>query len=154
MRNGIVHHKSDRKSCVIPTADRNTVNEPYHFLVPKRCTNSSHVFAKIILYQNNRVQFSAPFWYRWPNFGPLAHRLNREFPWKAFQRLTFRIGHLFKTIQSWRSIGYLYYMPIIKSMFNYYVKMEENKRQCRIVDPKVMTNCKDALFHINEININ
>ncbi len=23
MRNGIVHHKSDRKSCVIPTADRN-----------------------------------------------------------------------------------------------------------------------------------
>ena len=27
--------------------------------------------------QNNRVQFSAPFWYRWPNFGPLAHRLLR-----------------------------------------------------------------------------
>ncbi len=24
MRNGIVHHKSDRKSCVIPTADRNS----------------------------------------------------------------------------------------------------------------------------------
>ncbi len=24
MRNGIVHHKSDRKSCVLPTADRNT----------------------------------------------------------------------------------------------------------------------------------
>ncbi len=24
MRNGIVHHKSDRKLCVIPTADRNT----------------------------------------------------------------------------------------------------------------------------------
>ncbi len=23
MRNGIVHHKSDRKSCVLPTADRN-----------------------------------------------------------------------------------------------------------------------------------
>ncbi len=23
MRNGIVHHKSDRKSCVIPTSDRN-----------------------------------------------------------------------------------------------------------------------------------
>ncbi len=23
MRNGIVHHKSDRKLCVIPTADRN-----------------------------------------------------------------------------------------------------------------------------------
>ncbi len=23
MRSGIVHHKSDRKSCVIPTADRN-----------------------------------------------------------------------------------------------------------------------------------
>ncbi len=23
MRNGIVHHKYDRKSCVIPTADRN-----------------------------------------------------------------------------------------------------------------------------------
>ncbi len=28
MRSGIVHHKSDRKSCVIPTADRNT----FHFL--------------------------------------------------------------------------------------------------------------------------
>ncbi len=24
MRSGIVHHKSDRKSCVIPTADRNS----------------------------------------------------------------------------------------------------------------------------------
>ncbi len=26
MRSGIVHHKSDRKSCVLPTADRNTKN--------------------------------------------------------------------------------------------------------------------------------
>ncbi len=25
MRSGIVHHKSDRKSCVLPTADRNSV---------------------------------------------------------------------------------------------------------------------------------
>ncbi len=25
MRSGIVHHKSDRKSCVLPTADRNTL---------------------------------------------------------------------------------------------------------------------------------
>ncbi len=25
MQSGIVHHKSDRKSCVLPTADRNTV---------------------------------------------------------------------------------------------------------------------------------
>ena len=24
MRSGIVHHKSDRKSCVLPTADRNS----------------------------------------------------------------------------------------------------------------------------------
>ncbi len=29
MRSGIVHHKSDRKPCVIPTADRNnTIKEP------------------------------------------------------------------------------------------------------------------------------
>ncbi len=27
MRSGIVHHKSDRKSCVLPTADRNTYNQ-------------------------------------------------------------------------------------------------------------------------------
>ena len=26
MRNGIVHHKSDCKSCVIPTADRNKMD--------------------------------------------------------------------------------------------------------------------------------
>ena len=28
------------------------------------------------MYQNIRVQFSAPFWYRWPNFRPLAHGLS------------------------------------------------------------------------------
>ncbi len=35
-RNGIVHHKSDRKLCVIPTADRNTPCSPtylYYFLL-------------------------------------------------------------------------------------------------------------------------
>ncbi len=31
MRNGIVHHKSDRKLCVIPTADRNTLKESMIF---------------------------------------------------------------------------------------------------------------------------
>ncbi len=29
MRSGIVHHKSDRKSCVIPTADRNNILTDY-----------------------------------------------------------------------------------------------------------------------------
>ncbi len=33
MRSGIVHHKSDRKSCVIPTADRN--NELFIVLSPE-----------------------------------------------------------------------------------------------------------------------
>ena len=42
-------------------------------------------------------------------------------------------------------VNYLYYIPTIKSMFNYYVKMEENKRQCRIVDPKVMTNLNSQI---------
>ena len=31
---------------------------------------------RYMVYQNNMVQFSAPFWYRWgTNFGPLAHGL-------------------------------------------------------------------------------
>ncbi len=33
MRNGIVHHKSDRKSCVLPTADRTTMSDLSAFLV-------------------------------------------------------------------------------------------------------------------------
>ncbi len=32
MRSGIVHHKSDCKSCVIPTADRNRVSDKPHWL--------------------------------------------------------------------------------------------------------------------------
>ncbi len=32
MQSGIVHHKSDRKSCVLPTADRNTMHENVIFI--------------------------------------------------------------------------------------------------------------------------
>ncbi len=32
-------------------------------------------FSMIIPYKNKRVQYSAPFWYQWPDFGHLAHRL-------------------------------------------------------------------------------
>ena len=34
MRSGIVHHKSDRKPCVIPTADRNTAVSRYSIEQP------------------------------------------------------------------------------------------------------------------------
>ncbi len=30
---------------------------------------------RYIIHQNIRIQFSAPFWYPWRNFGSLAHRL-------------------------------------------------------------------------------
>ncbi len=45
MRNGIVHHKSDRKSCVIPTADCNTIDiHSLTFLPPQSKTNTFYVW--------------------------------------------------------------------------------------------------------------
>ncbi len=37
-----------------------------------------------IIYQNNRVQFSDPLWYRWPNVGPVAHWLYEHFQGRIF----------------------------------------------------------------------
>ena len=60
------------------------VREQDHFSVTKGGTvvcyghlRTVHIWTVLIyiMYQNIRVQFSAPFWYQWPNFGPLAHGL-------------------------------------------------------------------------------
>ncbi len=58
MRSGIVHHKSDRKPCVIPTADRNTVMSA--FLRALSLSNKQISYAKF--YYKERVQgFSVQF---------------------------------------------------------------------------------------------
>ncbi len=43
MRSGIVHHKSDRKSCVIPKADRNTIDS-----IGSDIQQSDHVYKCVI----------------------------------------------------------------------------------------------------------
>ncbi len=61
IRNGIVHHKSDRKLCVIPTADRNMFHFSPHLaplLLPQVCGQLGNVttFNKVEIY--SKVSFT------------------------------------------------------------------------------------------------
>ncbi len=48
MRSGIVHHKSDRKPCVIPTADRNKLHFP-------EINETLREWAKLLVTVNQKV---------------------------------------------------------------------------------------------------
>ncbi len=50
MRNGIVHHKSDRKSCVIPTADRNKKDQQNEVKLDPFVSCVSDLLTQAILY--------------------------------------------------------------------------------------------------------
>ncbi len=51
MRSGIVHHKSDRKSCVLPTADRNNKDTQYCKLKmwPMEIQGKLHYFVSLVI---------------------------------------------------------------------------------------------------------
>ncbi len=64
MRSGIVHHKSDRKSCVLPTADRNSHGDVERCYWP-RTSNGSAVTALTNRWTYRRQWFYTIDHWRW-----------------------------------------------------------------------------------------